>query len=662
MINKTVVNYTIKYLIGSGGMANVYYAENKLGKKAAIKVLKAELCAIGAIKERFEQEAKIMVDIEHKHIRQAYDLDEVNGQPAIIMEYLEGDTLKELIDRGKISDEKAQKYFDQCVLALRITHSKDIVHRDIKPSNIFITRADEVKILDFGIAKVKESGLGTRTNQMLGTPVYLSPEQIKSPKNVDTKSDVYSLAVTFYHALTGKVPYDCTTDSDFEIQSKIVHEDLDLSRVSSIWSGILRPMLSKPLSDRVSIYEVNDIGRNQTEGDSTQYDPVPPKPKPEPNPKPTSAITSVSIPKWLHYLIGGSALAISVMLGVRSCGSRAISTDLVVYEDGSIYGYKDAKGRVVIHARYETASPFIEGRGKVSVADSVYYIDERGSIVEVLKPEEEPMVEKQPMVEEEPMPSEMKANEESAWQQANSSATKSSYEVYIFDYPGGNYVSDARNKIREIETAEQKKQEQANNTKPYIKMVNIPGRGFKLSDTEVTIGQYLAFCKVTNSHWPEWLEKGSQHNIYTGSDDYYKKLEMSESNTNHPIIGVSALDADAFCNWMGGRLPTETEWEYAAKGGENYKYAGSNNVVEVGWYNGNSAGKVKPVKQLKANGYGLYDMSGNVWEWTSSKEGAYRVYRGGSWSSNALLCLVSLRIYLTPDNRFDNIGFRLAAY
>ncbi|MBK8633361.1 MAG: protein kinase, partial [Saprospiraceae bacterium] len=513
MINKTVVNYTIKYLIGSGGMANVYYAENKLGKKAAIKVLKAELCAIGAIKERFEQEAKIMVDIEHKHIRQAYDLDEVNGQPAIIMEYLEGDTLKELIDRGKISDEKAQKYFDQCVLALRITHYKDIVHRDIKPSNIFITRADEVKILDFGIAKVKESGLGTRTNQMLGTPVYLSPEQIKSPKNVDTKSDVYSLAVTFYHALTGKVPYDCTTDSDFEIQSKIVHEDLDLSRVSSIWSGILRPMLSKPLSDRVSIYEVNDIGRNQTEGDSTQYDPVPPKPKPEPNPKPTSAITSVSIPKWLHYLIGGSALAISVMLGVRSCGSRAISTDLVVYEDGSIYGYKDAKGRVVIHARYETASPFIEGRGKVSVADSVYYIDERGSIVEVLKPEEEPMVEKQPMVEEEPMPSEMKANEESAWQQANSSATKSSYEVYIFDYPGGNYVSDARNKIREIETAEQKKQEQANNTKPYIKMVNIPGRGFKLSDTEVTIGQYLAFCKVTNSHWPEWLEKGSQHNI-----------------------------------------------------------------------------------------------------------------------------------------------------
>lgn len=253
MINKTINGYTIKHLIGSGGMADVYYAENKLGKKAAIKVLKSELCAIGNIKERFEQEARIMVDIEHKHIRQAYDLDEINGQPAIIMEYLEGHTLKQLIDKGKISDEQAKKYFEQCVSALKVTHAKEIVHRDIKPSNIFITNDDEVKIMDFGIAKVAESGLGTRTNQMLGTPVYMSPEQIKSPKNVGIKSDVYSLAVTFYHALTGKVPYDSTTDSDFEIQSKIVHEDLDLSRVSSSWVAKLMPMLLKDAEKRMII-------------------------------------------------------------------------------------------------------------------------------------------------------------------------------------------------------------------------------------------------------------------------------------------------------------------------------------------------------------------------------------------------------------------------
>ena len=271
MINKTINGYTIKHLIGTGGMADVYYAENKLGKKAAVKVLKSELCAIGTIKERFEQEARIMVDIEHKHIRQAHDLDELHGQPAIIMEYLEGHTLKQLIDYGKVSDDKTKKYFEQCISALKVTHAKEIVHRDIKPSNIFITQDDEVKILDFGIAKVKESGLSTRTNQMLGTPVYMSPEQIKSPKHVNAKSDVYSLAVTFYHALIGKVPYDSTTDSDFVIQSKIVHENLDLSRVSEQWQGTLWPMLVKDPEQRVGIHEVYIADRGGTIFDHNQH-------------------------------------------------------------------------------------------------------------------------------------------------------------------------------------------------------------------------------------------------------------------------------------------------------------------------------------------------------------------------------------------------------
>ena len=533
MINKIVANYTIKHLIGSGGMSDVYYAENRLGKKAAIKVLKSELCAIRTIKERFEQEARIMVDIEHKHIRQAYDLDEVSGQPAIIMEYLEGHTLKQLIDKGKISDKKAQKYFDQCVLALRVTHAKEIVHRDIKPSNIFITQDDKVKILDFGIAKVKESGLGTRTNQMLGTPVYMSPEQIKSPKNVDTKSDVYSLAVTFYHALTGKVPYDSTTDSDFEIQSKIVHEDLDLSKVSSFWSTILRPMLAKSSNDRCGINDVSAKNGNQTRDDSTQYDLTLPKPKPQPNPKPIQAPISASY-KWLYYLLGGIALAIAVMMGLRGCG--------------------------------------------------------------------------------------------------------------------GNEQEDMSQINQEIDA----------NGKPIIKMISIPNRNFKLSETEVTIGQYLAFCKATDCHWPQWLEKGSKYNIQTGTDKYYSNLGMSEGNINYPITVVSAIDAEAFCAWMGGRLPSEAEWEYAAKGGENYEYAGSNDLDEIGWYSDNSGKKVARVRQKKANGYGLYDMSGNVREWTSSKNGAYQVSRGGSWGDNDVGCLVSDRGHFPPEGRWINIGFRLA--
>lgn len=196
--------------------------------------------------------------------------------------------------------------------------------------------------------------------------------------------------------------------------------------------------------------------------------------------------------------------------------------------------------------------------------------------------------------------------------------------------------------------------------KPAIKMVSIPGSNFKMSETEVTIGQYLAFCKATNSHYPAWLEEGSKYNIDSSTDKYYKEVGMSESNTNYPITGVSATDADAFCRWMGGHLPTETEWEYAAQGGQSYEYAGSDNIGEVAWYDDNSGSKAHPVKQKRANGYGLYDMSGNVWEWTSSTEGTSRVLRGGSWYDYAQYCRVANRYISTPDYRINFNGFRLA--
>ncbi len=521
MNNKIINGYTIKHLIGSGGMADVYYAENKLGKKAAIKVLKSELCAIGSIKERFEQEARIMVNLEHKHIRQAYDLDEVNGQPAIIMEYLEGQTLKQLIDKGKISDEKAKKYFEQCVTALRVAHTKEIVHRDIKPSNIFITLDDEVKIMDFGIAKVAESGLGTRTNQMLGTPVYMSPEQIKSPKNVGTKSDVYSLAVTFYHLLTGKVPYDSTTDSDFEILSKIVHEDLDLSRVSTLWGTIMKPMLIKDSNQRIAI---NYLEIDKIKDDNTQFETIISLPVPEHkqtiNSKPIKQTALMPSLKWRYIIFGFLLISISLVLTLRSC--------------------------------------------------------------------------------------------------------------------------------------------QDNIVRPKIEMVSIPWKNFKLSKYEVTVGQYLEFCKATGKHWPEWLEEGHENNIYSGSTEIYKNAGMSENNLNHPIIGVSAQDADAFCKWMGGRLPTETEWEQAAKGTYVHTYAGNNDIRQIAWYKSNSNGKVHPVGQKSSSGYGLSDMTGNVWECTSTMIGADRIVKGGSWSSEASECATVESKVLPVKRRYDNVGFRLA--
>ena len=120
--------------------------------------------------------------------------------------------------------------------------------------------------------------------------------------------------------------------------------------------------------------------------------------------------------------------------------------------------------------------------------------------------------------------------------------------------------------------------------------------------------------------------------------------------------------ARQFARWVDGDLPTEKQWEFAAKGGENYEYAGSNNLNEVGWYDANSNESTHPVDQKKANGYGLYDMSGNVWEWTLSKYSpgsSKRVFRGGCWNGSASLARVTNRNKFRPSGRLFILGFRV---
>lgn len=255
MINTTILNYKVSKLLGEGGMAVVYYGENSIGHKVAIKILRKEYSASHELRERFINEAKIMMKLDHQHIRKMYNVDEIDGQLVIIMEYLEGETLSEIIHLNKDIDLKHA--FDKCKQALIYSHSKGIIHRDIKPSNIFITSDGNVKIMDFGIAKSDVGESYTRTGQTMGTVTYMSPEQVKDPKRVTSKTDIYSLGVTFYHALMKNLPYDLNTDSEFTILTKIVQEPLDLSNVPQVWQGVLRDCLEKNPLKRKELFDID---------------------------------------------------------------------------------------------------------------------------------------------------------------------------------------------------------------------------------------------------------------------------------------------------------------------------------------------------------------------------------------------------------------------
>jgi len=198
--------------------------------------------------------------------------------------------------------------------------------------------------------------------------------------------------------------------------------------------------------------------------------------------------------------------------------------------------------------------------------------------------------------------------------------------------------------------------------RPPIEMIKVPGINILLGKYPVKNGEYGKFCDNTKSHWPELLEAENDFHVYYGIENFYSDYRK---NINYPVTGVSAIDADAFCKWMGGRLPTEDEWEYAAKGAEEFLFSGSNSIAEVAWYKGNSVGErncvqAQQVGMLNANGYGLYDMSGNVWEWTSTRNGAHRVNRGGCYNSSAHFCRVTSSRFSPEEGRGPVTGFRLA--
>jgi len=255
MQGELILNYRITRLLGEGGMARVYEAVHiDLGTKAAIKILDPVLATKGNLKERFRNEARIMTNLHHDNIVMVLDYyeDDTSNTFAIIMEYLEGDDLAGFIKKnGALSKELAYDLMVKILNAFIYAHGKGLVHRDVKPGNIFITNDKNIKILDFGIAKMIGGDADlTSTGMQMGTPLYMSPEQVKDVKHLDKRSDIYSLGVMFYFMLTGKPPYDKTGLSNYDIFYKIVNEPLPELRNYSEFNYVIKKATAKKREER----------------------------------------------------------------------------------------------------------------------------------------------------------------------------------------------------------------------------------------------------------------------------------------------------------------------------------------------------------------------------------------------------------------------------
>ncbi len=220
MIGKTVSHYTILEKLGAGGMGVVYKAEDtRLGRSVALKFLPDELSQNPLAVERFEREARAVSALNHPHICSIHDVGEHGGRRFIVMEYLEGSPLDELLAAGALPTDRVVELGLQLADALEAAHDKGLIHRDIKPANIMLTRRGQIKLLDFGLAKSTsipgDEVAATRADLtefgvVLGTVAYMSPEQVRG-EQLDARTDLFSLGAVLYEMATGRRAFSGNT-------------------------------------------------------------------------------------------------------------------------------------------------------------------------------------------------------------------------------------------------------------------------------------------------------------------------------------------------------------------------------------------------------------------------------------------------------------------
>jgi serine/threonine protein kinase/tetratricopeptide (TPR) repeat protein len=211
MIDQRLGPYRITEEIGSGGMATVYRAyQPSMDRHVAIKVIRSSILHEPTLKERFRREARLIAKLEHPHLLPVYDFDGDHDPPYIVMRYLEGGTLKQVMEHGSLPHEEMLYMLGQVSAALDYAHRQGVVHRDLKPSNVMIDREGNAFVTDFGIARsANTSGQENLTDpsNLIGTPAYMSPEQARGQSELDGSADLYALGVMVFELLTGSLPF-----------------------------------------------------------------------------------------------------------------------------------------------------------------------------------------------------------------------------------------------------------------------------------------------------------------------------------------------------------------------------------------------------------------------------------------------------------------------
>jgi serine/threonine-protein kinase len=315
---RQIPGYQILEKLGAGAMAVVFKAKQiSLDRIVAIKVLPKKLSADKEYVQRFYAEGQVAAKLNHPNIVQAIDVSESHGYHYFVMEYVEGKTVYDELQEGKVYEEsEALGIAIQMARALEHAHSQGLIHRDVKPKNIMITTDGTAKLMDMGLARVADDAqaIAAETGRLFGTPYYISPEQIIGKHDVDSRCDIYSLGATLYHMITGKVPFEGKDAKEVMIKhckEKLVSPDRHNLDISFGLVKVIMKMMAKKRKNRYAttaevledlqsidfLLEVEspkgaDIplsGLSRLEADTAPRNKPPDQPKPQPAAAPQPA-------------------------------------------------------------------------------------------------------------------------------------------------------------------------------------------------------------------------------------------------------------------------------------------------------------------------------------------------------------------------------------
>jgi len=719
MTLRTIGKYELLEEIGRGGFAVVYRArDTSLDRVVALKVLHPHWVTDPQFATRFRQEARAAANLRHPNIVTVHDTGEADGQLYIAMAYLPGHTLQDLLEeQGALSLEAALPILDQLADALDYAHGQGVIHRDVKPLNVMVedtTRGLRATLMDFGLVKALESSTAlTSQGTLLGSPEYMAPEQADPNRHAEIGSatDRYALGIVAYRMLAGRVPFPGNTPGTLNAHLNLkVPDPRDFVQdVPPEVTAALLAMLVKAPADRFPTASVF-VARLREAQDAERQ-------------RRASEVHLASQYRMLQAAIQQEAWEDAIQLGQRIQQTVLDYADVARLVNLAQQKHRDAEAaRAATQVREQQEVRLVPLHAQLQVAvdrqdwPEVLHI---GGHIQALEPDDQTAAQwiayalekvrrparpqpaasplrTQQVRQRQPLPAWLKPAGiglaavivlgvigifgPKLWKTVFATYTPTLKQTSAFPVPlcwrAGHTWTRPTDGMTMVcvpgDTFQMGSETGTDNEKP-VHPVTLSA--FWIDQTEVTNAQY-AKC-VT--------DKVCTASAYANDARF--------NGERQPVVGVDWNNAVAYCTWAGGQLPTEAQWEYAARGPEGYvypwgntfdcKYGNFDDETEVDSYvvpGGEGCDgyvRTAPVGSFPEgkSWVGALDMAGNVWEWTADwyannypsehqtdpqgpTEGQSKVVRGGSWYSHENLGRASFRGRLAPTYTYNFVGFR----